>query len=121
VTGDAPIRLVVAEDEPQVRGVLVRLLEEEGFCVVGAAADGAEAARMALTDAPDAVLMDVRMPNLGGIEAAGRIHARQPDIRIVMLSAYDDPTLKADARAAGASSFLVKGCRAADLVDALSA
>jgi DNA-binding NarL/FixJ family response regulator len=115
------IRLVVADDEPQVRNVLVRLFEEEGVAVVGAAADGAEAARMALTLTPDVVLMDVRMPNLGGIEATSQIHARQPDVRIIVLSAYEDPALKEEAQAAGASAFLVKGCPAAQLLDAVCA
>lgn len=113
-------RILVADDEPQVRGVLARLLEEEGFEVVAVAADGAEAAELALLHAPDAVLMDLRMPNLGGIEATRRIHGRQPDIRVVVLSAYEDPALKEEARSAGASMFLVKGCLASELVDALA-
>jgi DNA-binding NarL/FixJ family response regulator len=115
------LRLVVADDEPAVREVLVRLFEEEGVAVVGAASDGHEAARMALALAPDTVLLDVRMPNLGGIEAAERIHSLQPDVRIVVLSAYADPALKEEARQAGASAFLVKGCPAADLLEAVYA
>src|SRR6266498_5174474 len=109
------------DDEPQVRNVLVRLFEEEGFAGVGAACDGVEVAKMALTLAPDVVLVDVRMPNLGGIEATGQIHARQPDVRIVVLSAYEDPALKDEAQAAGASAFLVKRCPAAQLLDAVCA
>ncbi|HYT52580.1 MAG TPA: response regulator transcription factor [Gaiellaceae bacterium] len=121
MTAGRTIRLVVADDEPQVRNVLVRLFEEEGFAGVGAACDGVEVAKMALTLAPDVVLVDVRMPNLGGIEATGQIHARQPDVRIVVLSAYEDPALKDEAQAAGASAFLVKRCPAAQLLDAVCA
>ena len=120
ITDTRSMRVLVADDEPQVRGVLARLLEEEGFEVVAAASDGVEAAELALQHSPDAVLMDLRMPNLGGIDATRRIHARQPDVRVVVLSAYEDPALKEEARNAGASMFLVKGCLASELVDALS-
>jgi DNA-binding NarL/FixJ family response regulator len=56
---------------------------------------------------------------MGGIEAARRIRPTDPDVRLVMLSAYDDPTLQQEAHAAGASSFLVKGCALVDLVQAV--
>jgi len=111
------LRVLVADDDEAVRNALARVLEDEGFRVVGLAADGAEAVELAQTLTPDAVVLDVRMPRVGGIEAARRIG---PRIRVVMLSAYDDPALQREAADAGASCFLVKGCALSDLVEAVS-
>jgi response regulator NasT len=116
---DEPLRLVVADDEPVVRLVLCELLQEEGFEVVGQAADGAEAVSLAVSLQPDAVLLDIKMPRLGGIEAARQIRPQDPNVRLVMLSAYDDPALQSEASEVGASAFLVKGCSLVELVGAL--
>jgi DNA-binding NarL/FixJ family response regulator len=113
------IRVVVADDDEAVRTVLMRVLVDEGFDVVGAAADGLEAVSLAGELRPDTVLLDVRMPRVGGIEAARRIRPIDPAVRVVMLSAYDDPALQQEATAAGASRFLVKGCSLSELVDAV--
>lgn len=114
------LRVVVADDDEAVRNVLAHVLAEEGFDVVGLAADGAEAVELAESLTPDAVVLDVRMPLLGGIEAARRISPLGPAMRVVMLSAYDDPALQRDAADAGASCFLVKGCPLSELVEAVS-
>jgi len=65
--------------------------------------------------------MDVRMPNLNGIDATRAIAATLPSTRIVVFSAYGDPALREAALDAGASGFLVKGCDAADIISALAA
>jgi DNA-binding NarL/FixJ family response regulator len=111
--------VLVVDDQSPVRNVLVRLLEEAGCTVLGAAADGAEAVTLALELRPDAVLMDVRMPKLDGIQATAQIREQLPDARVVLLSAYEDPALQQDAEAAGAHAYLIKGCAAEDLLHAL--
>ncbi|MGH2934685.1 MAG: response regulator transcription factor [Gaiellaceae bacterium] len=113
-------RVLVVDDDAAVRGVLSNVLADEGFEVVGAAADGAEAVELARSLRPDTILLDVRMPGVDGIEAARRIRALDPGVRLVMLSAYDDPTLLREAADAGASRFLVKGCPLPDLVEAVA-
>lgn len=114
------IRVLVVDDDSAVRTVLSELLREEGFDVVGRASDGIEGVSLALSLSPDVVLLDVRMPRMGGIEAAREILSHLPNVHIVMLSAYDDGSLKTEAQAAGASTFLVKGCPLAELVAAVT-
>ena len=115
------MRVLVVDDDDAVRAVLAEVLQEEGFEVVGRAIDGIEGVSLALSLTPDGVLLDVRMPRMGGIEAARAILAQLPNVRIVMLSAYDDASLQAEAKEAGVSAFLVKGCPLGELVDAVSA
>ena len=115
------MRVLVVDDDDAVRAVLAEILQEEGFQVVGQAIDGIEGVSLALSLTPDGVLLDVRMPRMGGIEAARAILAQLPNVRIVMLSAYDDASLQAEAKEAGVSAFLVKGCALGELVDAVSA
>src|ERR1035437_4549440 len=103
-------RVLVVDDDDAVRAVLSDVLLEEGFEVVGRAIDGIEGVSLALSLTPDGVLLDMRMPRMGGIEAARAILAQLPNVRIVMLSAYDDASLRAEAKEAGVSAFLVTGC-----------
>jgi DNA-binding NarL/FixJ family response regulator len=119
VTARAVTRVVVADDDQAVRTVLSHVLSDEGIDVVGLACDGREAVAFALELRPDTVLLDIRMPGLGGLEAAQQIRAKDPDVRLVMLSAYDDATLQQEAKAVGASRFLIKGCALGDLIDAV--
>jgi CheY-like chemotaxis protein len=116
----ASARVLVVDDDDAVRTVLSHVLMDEGFDVVGVAADGVEAIALARALHPDTIVLDVRMPGIGGIEAARRIRPVDPDVRLVMLSAYDDATLQREAAAAGASRFLIKGCALSDLVDAIA-
>lgn len=113
-------RVLIADDDDAVRTVVSHVLSDEGLDVVGVARDGNEAVALALALRPDTVVLDIRMPGLGGLEAAQQIHSVDPSIRLVMLSAYDDATLQQEARAAGASRFLIKGCALADLIDAVT-
>jgi len=118
--GGAPIRVVVVDDDPSVRAALIMLLDHhEDFRVVAQAADGAYAPSLVGKVHPDLVLIDVRMPLVGGIDALELIRQVDRDVRIVMLSAYSDDALVADALAAGATGYLVKGCSAEELFSTL--
>jgi DNA-binding NarL/FixJ family response regulator len=103
-------RVLVVEDDREVREAIRELLEETNFEVVGEAADGSEGVDMARQRNPDVVLMDLRMPVMGGLEASRQIKQEMPMIQVVILTAYDDPALKEDALTAGVYAYLVKGC-----------
>jgi DNA-binding NarL/FixJ family response regulator len=115
------LRIMVVDDEPNVREVAEMILELGGFDVVASAGDGDEAIALVSESPPEAILMDLRMARVGGIEATRVICHTRPDIRVVIFSAYDDPAIKREAFAAGASGFLVKGCGAAEILDAFAA
>ena len=108
-------RLLVADDHPMLRAALVDLLVQAGFEVAGEAADGADAVALAKELAPDVVLMDLRMPVLGGLDAARLIKDARPDIQVVLLTAFESPALQQQAEEAGCFSYLVKGCPPGDL------
>ncbi|MEZ5202058.1 MAG: response regulator transcription factor [Micropruina glycogenica] len=98
-----PIRVLVADDHPIVRGGLVALLSTLADVeVVGEASDGAEAVREALLSRPDVVVLDLRMPNVDGVEAARRIGRDLPGTAVLVLTMFDEDDLVADALAAGA-------------------
>jgi two-component system response regulator DegU len=113
------IRLMLADDHRMLREGLRRSLSDEGFEVVGEASDGEEAVALAGTLSPDVILMDVTMPNVGGVEATRRIHQAQPDVRIVMLTMHADQEVIAEALRAGASGYLVKDCSTDEIADAV--
>jgi DNA-binding NarL/FixJ family response regulator len=105
----AAIRIVVADDHPIVRSGIVGLFSAaNGFTVVGEAGDGEAAVRLAVELRPDVVLMDLRMPVLGGAAAADRIATLAPGVRVLMLTTYETDDDILDAIAAGASGYLLK-------------
>lgn len=108
-------RVLIADDDDSLRQAVRELLEDQRFVVVGEAVDGADAVSKALALQPDVILIDLRMPDVDGIEATRRIKAQLPTIQVVMLSAYGDPGLIAAAETAGVYAYLVKGC-SADLI-----
>ena len=110
--------VLVAEDEALIRLDLVELLEEEGYEVVGQAADGEEALKLARELEPDLVIMDVKMPKLDGISAAETI-AEERIAPIVMLTAFSQRDLVERARDAGAMAYVVKPFDSSDVVPAI--
>ncbi len=112
-------RLLLADDHRMLRDSLRRSLEEHGFEVVGEAADGAEAVRLAQALRPDVVLMDVSMPNLDGVEATRQISRVAPRSPVVMLTMHADGEVMARAIQAGAVGYLVKDCSIDDVVSAV--
>jgi len=115
------IRILIAEDNALLRGVLRDALAEAGMIVVAEAADGAEAVSMAEHSTPDVVVMDMRMPNVDGIEATEQIAHATWAMPVVVLSAYDEPQMIEAALAAGATSCLKKGVGLDELIEAIRA
>jgi DNA-binding NarL/FixJ family response regulator len=114
------IRVLLADDEPRARQSLRALLTTQPqVLLVGAATNGKEALDRLGRDRPDVVLLDVRMPELDGLEATRQIKARWPGIRVIVLSMY--PEYRAEALAAGADAFVVKGDPPDELLRLLSA
>ena len=101
-------RVLIADDQALVRTGFRMILTVNGIEVVGEAADGLEAVEAAARLRPDVVLMDIRMPNLDGLEAARRVLAADPDIKVLILTTFDLDKYVYDALAAGASGFLLK-------------
>jgi len=104
-----PIRVLIVDDHALFRRGLVMVLEQEkDIDLVGEAGDGAEAVQIAQDTMPDVVLMDVRMPRRGGIEATSQIKAIAPHTKILMLTISDEEADLYDAIKAGASGYLLK-------------
>ncbi|KQZ70849.1 hypothetical protein ASD66_09655 [Nocardioides sp. Root151] len=112
------LRVVIAEDEALIRMDLAEMLGEEGYDVVGQAADGEQAVALAEQLRPDLVILDVKMPKLDGISAAQRI-AEQRIAPCLMLTAFSQRDLVERARDAGAMAYLVKPFSRNDLVPAI--
>jgi DNA-binding NarL/FixJ family response regulator len=113
------IKLLIADDHEVVRCGLKSLLAGTDIKVVAEATTGEAAVRLTMKHKPDVVLLDVRMPDGDGLNALGRIKLELPDMPVVMLSTYDNPTYVARAVALGASGFLLKGVSREAIVKAI--
>ena len=114
------IRILIADDQELVRtGLRMILSDVEDIVVVGEAANGAEAVRLADSVLPDVVLMDLRMPGTDGTTATERILRSRPATRVVVLTTFDDDDHLYPALAAGACGFLIKDATPAELVAAI--
>ncbi|MFH8239895.1 response regulator [Streptomyces sp. NPDC018321] len=114
------IRVVIADDQQMVRqGFTVLLNTQADIEVIGQAVDGLDAVSKVAELVPDVVLMDIRMPELGGIEATRRIVGAHPDIRVLVLTTFDLDEYVYEALVAGASGFLLKDASADQLAEAV--
>lgn len=102
------IKLIVADDQEVVRSGLATLLAEEDIEIVAEAATGSEAVKKTKKRKPQVVLLDVRMPNVEGLKALEQIRKSVPTTKVIMMSAYDNPSYIARSVALGAEDFLPK-------------
>ena len=113
------IRILIADDHVLVRQGVRALLEQAGMVVVGEAADGPEALRLAHTHQPEVALLDIAMPHLNGLETARRLRATVPQTKVIMLTMHSEAPYVLEALHAGAVGYVVKTQAAADLVQAI--
>ncbi len=118
VADPAPKRVLIAEDEALIRLDLREMLQEEGYEVVGEAADGEQAVTLAAELIPDLVICDVKMPKMDGITAAAQIASKRI-APVVILTAFSQRDLIERARDAGAMAYLVKPFQKRDLFPAI--
>lgn len=116
--GDAPRRVVLAEDEALIRLDLKEMLEEEGYEIVAEAGDGESAVRLAGEHRPDLVVLDIKMPGLDGLSAAKRISEERLG-PVLILTAFSQKDLVERAAQAGAMGYLVKPFQKGDLIPAI--
>ena len=116
------IRILVADDSPEVRRAICSLLTAvPGFEVLCEAADGAEAVGKAQELQPDIVLLDIRMPNLSGIQAAQQVLEVSPQSEVIFLTQYASRHLTTEAQRIGAKGYVLKMRAATDLIPAIHA
>jgi DNA-binding NarL/FixJ family response regulator len=121
-TATRAARVVIADDQTLFRAGLARLLDvDDRVAVVGEAVDGADAVKLALSLKPDVVLMDIKMPNLDGIEACRRIVTENPKIRVLMLTTFEADNHVIQALKAGASGYVLKDSTASGIVSSILA
>lgn len=112
-----PINILIADDHQVVRTGLKTMLAGTEFNIVAEATDGDEAVKLAAKHKPDLVVLDIRMPGSDGLSALSRIKMAQPNIPVLMLSTYDNPTYVAKSVALGASGYVLKGASRDELIN----
>lgn len=116
----ATIRILVGDDHPVVReGLIAMLGTQPDFTVIGEAASGPDVVRSALELRPDVVLLDLEMPGYDGVEVIQRVRAEAPEIRIVVLTAFDRDEQIVGAIRAGAEGYLLKGAPRGEVFHAI--
>lgn len=113
------IRLLIADDHEVVRTGIKTVLQDTDIEVIAEAKGGEEAVKMAMSENPDVVVLDIRMPGGDGLTALGRIKLEKPDMPILMFSTYDNPTYVARSVALGAAGFILKSSETTKLIDSI--
>src|SRR4051794_17706920 len=114
-----PVRLLIADDHPAARDSLVRAVGHADIEIVAVLGDGRSALQAVRDLAPDIALLDLRMPELSGSEVACALRRDGSATRVIILSAFDEPSLAESALRAGAMAFLSKGAPAEEIVGAV--
>lgn len=113
------IKVIVADDQEVIRQGIASMLGDEEIEIVAEAANGLEAIEKSLKHRPHVLLMDVMMPELDGLDALEKLRDQSPQTRVVMMSAYDNPTYLARSVALGADGFILKDVAAEEFVAAI--
>ena len=114
------IKIIISDDQAIIRDGLEMLMKlENDIEVLGLAQDGAEAVELVAANPPDLVLMDLKMPGMNGVEATRRIRANYPDVKVLVLTTYDDDEWVFDAIRAGASGYLLKDTPREKVIEAI--
>ncbi|MCD8521524.1 MAG: UvrY/SirA/GacA family response regulator transcription factor [Saccharospirillaceae bacterium] len=114
------IKVLVVDDHELVRSGISRLLRDaKGIEVVGEAASGEEAVQFAKEHSPDIILMDIRMPGIGGLEATRKITRHNPDVQVIAVTACDDNPYATRLLQAGAAGYITKGADAEEMIRAI--
>ncbi len=112
------LRLLIVDDDARTRAALAAFLAtQEDMVVIAEAADGQQAIKSVRNQVPDVILLDVRMPVMGGIEAAQMLKARWPQLKIIFLTMYPDSRVLV--HAIGVNAFILKGGSTDDLVSTI--
>lgn len=114
------IRVLVADDHEVVRRGLKTLFQDTDIEIVAEASNGKEAVDRTVQHKPDVVLMDIRMPNVDGLDAMERLKKKSPETPVVVLSTYDNPTYVARTVSLGACDYVLKGAPRKDLIAAIT-
>lgn len=121
-TATQVVRVLITDDQTLFRSGLARLLQEDPRVeVVGQAVDGLDAVKRAGALKPDVILMDIKMPNLDGVEATRKIVAEHPEIKILVLTTFDADSYVLQALRAGASGYVLKNSQPAAIVSSILA
>jgi DNA-binding NarL/FixJ family response regulator len=116
----APVRVVVVDDHRLFVDALALLLNhDERLQVIGTASDGPAAIDLVVEHEVEVAVIDVKMPEIDGLETARRMRTRRPDTQVILVTGLDDPTLAEQAQAAGAVALLTKGALHEELREAI--
>jgi DNA-binding NarL/FixJ family response regulator len=114
------VTVLIVDDQRLVREGVASLLDiQDGISVIGTAVDGSQAVQRAMSEKPDVILMDVRMPVMDGVSATKKIKQHMPECKVLMLSTFDDDEYIIKSLQAGASGYLLKDIPAEDLAQAV--
>jgi DNA-binding NarL/FixJ family response regulator len=118
----SPVRVVIVDDHRLFVDAMALLLgHDDRLTVIGTAGDGATAIELAVSRAAEVAVIDVRMPEIDGLETARRLRKRSPETRVILITGLDEPDLADEARAAGAVALLTKGALHDELKEAILA
>src|SRR3989304_4799447 len=115
------IRMLICDDHEVIRTGLASLLAGTDIQIIGEAANGKDALRLAQKDKPDVILLDIRMADGDGLATLEKLRAKVPESKVVMLSTYDNPTYIARSVALGAADYVLKGSSREDLIATITA
>jgi DNA-binding NarL/FixJ family response regulator len=119
---DNPVRVVIVDDHRLFVDALALLLgHDDRLDVIGTAGDGRSAIELAVSERAEVAVIDVRMPEIDGLETARRLRKRSPETRVILVTGLDEPRLVEEAREAGAAALLTKGALHEELKEAILA